>query len=110
MKYYSDKTMKVYNTVDELTKAEFQLKEEENRQKILKEREEAKKKELAEARKTRAAEVETAFKTMVDAQKAYKKALQAFIDDYGSYHYTTTTADNIPSLFDIFNPVFKTLF
>lgn len=110
MKYYSEKTNKVYNTVDELTKAEFQLKEEENRQKILKEREEAKKKELAEARKTRAAEVETAFKTMVDAQKAYKKVLQDFIDDYGSYHYTTTTADNIPSLFDIFNPVFKTLF
>ena len=108
MRYYSDKTINLYSTVEELEKAEFALKEEENRKKILKEREEAKKKELTEQRKVRAAEVEEARKAMVAAQKKYKDTLEAFVHDYGSYHFTSTKFDDVPLLFDIFNPLFKT--
>ena len=39
MKYYSDKTREFYNTAEECQQAEFKAKEEENRAKILKERE-----------------------------------------------------------------------
>ena len=108
MRYYSDKTKNLYSTVEELEKAEFALKEEENRKKILKEREEAKKKELTEQRKSRAAEVEEARKDMVAAQKKYKDTLESFVHDYGSYHFTSTKFDDVPMLFDIFNPLFKT--
>ena len=38
IKYYSDKTHQYYNSVDEANRAEFEAKEEENRQKILAER------------------------------------------------------------------------
>lgn len=107
MKYFSDKTQKLYSTVEELEKAEFALKEEENRKKILKEREEAKKKELAEQRKTRAAEVEEARKAMLAAQKAYREKLEAFCGDYGTYH-TSLKISDVPTLFDAISPLFTT--
>ena len=102
MKYYSEKTKKLYDTVELLNQAEFELKEAENREKIRKEREARRKSELADQRKARAAEVEEARKTMVAAQKAYREKLEAFIKDYNSYHYTSTSIDDIPTLFDLF--------
>ena len=45
---------------------------------------------------------------MVAAQKKYKESLEAFVNDYGSYHFTSTKFDDVPMLFDIFNPLFKT--
>lgn len=111
MKYYSEKLGKVYNTEKECLEAEFKAKEEENRQKVLKEREEAlakekKEKEMAE-RKAAAAEVDEARKAMVAAQKAYKEKLDAFIKRYHNYHFTTTNIDDIPTLFDNFFNIFN---
>lgn len=100
MKYYSDKTRKFYDTAEACQQAEVAAKEAENREKILKEREEAHKKELVEQRKARATEVDNARKAMNEAQKKYKEVLEAFIRDYGSFHYTTTSFDDIPTLFD----------
>lgn len=107
IKIFSDKTQKFYNSVEEANKAEFELKEAENREKILAERKAAeakaqKEKEAAE-RKMMAAEVDEAYKAMTAAQNAYKTKLEAFVKKYGSYHTSLTTKD-IPSLFDIFNP------
>lgn len=110
IKIYSDKTQKFYNSIDEANQAEFEAKEEENRQKILAERKAAElkeKKEKATAeRKAMAAEVEEARKTMVAAQKAYKEKLSAFVDKYHTYHYSTTDVNEIPSLFDLFDKFF----
>ena len=39
IKVYSDRTNKFYNSVEEANRAEFELKEKENREKIQKERE-----------------------------------------------------------------------
>ena len=108
IKIYSDKTQKFYNSVEEANRAEFEAKEAENCEKILAERKAAevkaqKEKEAAE-RKAMAAEVETARKNMVNAQKAYKEAIEAFTKKYGSYHYTSHSVDDIPTLFDILNP------
>ena len=110
MKYYGEKTNKLYDTADECQKAEFEAKEEENRQKILAERKAAelkeKKEKAAAERKALAAEVEEARKTMVAAQKAYKEKLSAFVDKYHTYHYSTTDVNEIPSLFDLFDKFF----
>ena len=94
MLYYSEVTKKAYKTAEECQQAEFKVKEAENLEKIKKER-------LANERKARAAEVENARQALNEAQKNYHKVLEAFIKDYGSYHYTETSVDNIPTLFDM---------
>lgn len=107
MKIYSEKLNKLYNTVEECQKAELEAKEAENREKILKERAEAeakakKEKEAAE-RKAAAAELEEARKAMNTAQKHYAELLNAFVKKYKSYHYSTTSLADIPTLFDTFD-------
>ena len=102
IKFYSEKTGKYYNTLEEANKAEFEAKEAENRQKILAERKAAEEKE----RKTMAADIEEKRKAMVAAQKAYSNAIDQFTKRWGSYHYSSNSADDIPMLFKIFNPFF----
>lgn len=110
IKFYSEKTGKYYNTLEEANKAEFEAKEAENRQKILAERKAAEEKERkekeAEERKTMAADIEEKRKAMVAAQKAYSNAIDQFTKRWGSYHYSSNSADDIPMLFKIFNPFF----
>lgn len=111
IKVYSDRTNKFYNTVEEANRAEFELKEKENLEKIKKEREvalakEKKEKALAE-RKEAAGKVDNARKAYLEAQKQYRKVLEEFCGKYGTYHYSTTSADDIPSLFDWFGNLFK---
>ena len=111
VKIYSDKTNKFYNSIEDANKAEFELKEKENLAKIQKERElalakEKKEKELAE-RKALAAEVDAARKELGKAQTAYKEKLEAFCKKYGTYHYTIENADEVPSLFNLFNNFFN---
>lgn len=110
IKFYSDKTNKYYPTIEDANKAEFELKEQENRERIRKEREAREKKEkeekFAAERKTKAAEVEEARKAMIAAQAKYREVLDAFIQKYGHFHLSLTGEDAkqaIPSLFDFFN-------
>lgn len=111
IKVYSDKTNKFYNTVEEANRAEFELKEKENLEKIRKEREEAlakEKKEKAVAeRKALAAEVDKARKAYLEAQKAYREQLEGFCKKYGTYHYTVENGEEIPSLFDFFGNLLR---
>lgn len=111
VKIYSDKTNKFYNSVEEANRAEFELKEKENLEKIKKEREEAeakaKKEKAAAERKAAAEKVEAARKAYQEAQKAYRKELEGFCEKYGTYHYSTDNAEEIPSLFDWFDKLFK---
>lgn len=111
MKYYSEKLNKVFDTERECMEAEFKVKEQENLVRIQKEkalREEKEKKEaLAAERKVMADKVETARKAYLDAQKAYRNELEAFCKKYGTYHYTVTDADEVPSLFDVFKYAFN---
>jgi hypothetical protein len=106
IKIYSDRTNQFYNSVDEANRAEFELKEKENLAKIEKERKERElkeKKEKATAERKAAAEVvENARKAYLEAQKAYREALENFCGKYGTYHYTVENGEEIPSLFDWF--------
>ena len=111
MKYYSEKLNKFYDTADACQHAEFEAKEKENLEKIKKERElalakEKKEKALAE-RKAAAETVESARKAFNEARKGYYDELNKFCQKYGTYHYTTDGKDEIPSLFDLFDNLFK---
>ena len=111
IKIYSDRTNKFYNSVEEANRAEFELKEKENIERIKKERELAlakqqKEQEITE-RKAAAEKVEAARKTFNEARKAYHAELEGFCKKYGSYHYTTDGKDDVPSLFDLFDNLFK---
>lgn len=77
MKFYSEVTDKIYNTEDELKKAESLVSEKKRRDANLK----------AE-RETAAKKVEDAFKAAAAAEKAARKELQQFTDKYGSFHKT----------------------
>ena len=111
MKYYGERTKKLYDTAEACERAEFEAKEAENREKIRKERElalakEKKEKEVAE-RKEAAAKVEAARKVMVEAQKGYRDELEAFCKKYGTYHYSTSSVEDIPTLFSSFLNLFS---
>lgn len=110
MKFYSEKLNKVFDTADACQRAEFEAKEKENleriqKEKALREAKERKEKEAAE-RKVMADKVETARKAYLEAQKAYRTELEAFCQKYGTYHYTVSDADEVPSLFDAFKYAF----
>lgn len=111
MKYYSEKLNKFYDTPDACERAEFEAKEKENLEKIKKEREVALAKQQKEAalaeRKAAAEKVESARKAYLEAQKKYRAELEGFCKKYGTYHYSTNSADEIPSLFDWFGNFFK---
>lgn len=111
IKVYSDKTKQFYNTVDEANRAEFELKEKENLEKIKKERAEAeakakKEKENAE-RKAAAEKVEAARKAYLEAQKNYRNEIESFCKTYKTYHYSTSNADEIPTLYNLFDSLFN---
>lgn len=91
MKYYSDKTKKLYDSVELLTEAEMAY-------------DEAHAAELkkAEEKKQRAEEIKAARQAIITAQNAYNELVNKFIKDYGSYHETYRDGDMI-SLKDIFN-------
>ena len=111
IKVYSDKTKQFYNTVEEANRAEFELKEQENLANIEKERKERELKEQKEKkaaeRKEAAERVETARKAFNEARKAYHAELEGFCKKYGTYHYTTDGKEEVPSLFDLFDNLFK---
>ena len=111
IKIYSDKTNKFYDSVEDANKAEFELKEKENLEKIKRERElaeaKARKEKAVAERKAAAEEVDAARKAYLEAQKVYREKLEGFCKKYGTYHYTVENGDEIPSLFDVFGNLFK---
>lgn len=111
MKYYSEKTNKLYNSETELQAAE---KEEDTRlAKIEADRkaEKEKQEKLVAERKVRAKEVNDAFEAYVKGSKElYDKYIELrnkFVEDYHEYHMTYTNKNMPKSLFDIFDEFFN---
>ena len=77
MKYYSDKTKQLYESVEQLQKAEVAYDKEQEAA-LAKQRD----------RKNRAEEIKKAREVLRDAQKNYQDLLNKFVKDYGSYHET----------------------
>ena len=101
MKYYSETLNKLYDTEQDLIKAEQKVKEEEYK-KLEKE------KAMKAARATRAKEVEKALKDANDAQAKAIKLLKNFTKDYGYFHMSYSSSEEEPeenkvNFFDLLN-------
>ncbi len=94
MKYFSDVTNKVYETVEQLNEAENKVIAERKQKELV-----AKKKK--EEREVRAKEVDAAIKAAVAAQKEATTKLNAFCKDYGVFH---TSVENANALLGNVNP------
>lgn len=77
MRFYSDALRKVYDTQEELEKAEAELS---NKKK---------------AREARAKEVEEAMDEARKANEHAREVLSQFCKDYGAYHKTITKASDL---------------
>lgn len=91
MKYYSEITKKMYDSVRELEKAEKEVNDKNN------------------ARREDAMKVERAEKALVEARENYSKALNEFCAKHGPYHKTVDreeaarTWSNLSNLIDLLN-------
>ena len=75
MKYYSEITKNMYDSVDELKNAEEALASK------------------TTERKKDAAEVEKAYNALLDARKNYNEILTKFCEKHGAYHRTIRSTD-----------------
>lgn len=96
MKYYSEVTKHLYDTQKELDQAEAKVAE-------TKAAEERKSKERA----TRAKEVQEAYKAILEAQKKYTELRNAFVKDYGSYHMTYSTTEQVKDIDSLMDALFN---
>lgn len=101
MKYYSDVTRKLYETAEELNKAETAVVKAEQERKAALEKKQAEQAKLKEQRAARAQEVTEAIRVRDEAQKKVNELVNKFVKDYGSYHYTWSS--------DFIDDVFKTV-
>ena len=102
MKYYSEVLNRVFDSEKELVAEEQKVKNAEIEKQILE-------KKKAEERKNRASEVEKARIAANEAATNYRKLLEDFCKDYGSYHYTIkNSSDNKNLVEDEFNRVINT--
>lgn len=93
MKYYSEVLNKVFDTEDALIEAENVVAEEAK-----------KKEELRAKREERAKEVEAAFAKVEEDRAAATELLEAFCEDYGTFHTSLKNASLLKNpLADLFN-------
>lgn len=90
MKYYSEKTKKLYETEDILhdEEAKYDLEHEKERA-------------LKAQRAERAKEIEEAYEKAANAKREADELVNKFIRDFGSYHYTRKDIVPVHSLFDM---------
>lgn len=91
MRFYSDVCHKLFDSQEELQKAEKAL--------VQKNDDEAKKK--AE-RKADADKVQAAYDKVIEDCKEYNKLVNEFVKKYGSYHKTINTPIKFSDVFDSF--------
>ena len=91
MKYYSEITQHVYDTIKELREAETAKQERDAKLQAEKEAKSAERKRRAQEVHDAEDAVDKAMKAYRDAAKHRDELLRAFLKDYGSYHYTITT-------------------
>ena len=102
MKYYSEILNKVFNTEKECIKAEHEHKKACAEKARIEEEKKLAEKKKQEERAADAKELEVLRSNMIKSQSAYRKGVEAFIKKHGSYHYTTSSFDEVPHLFNLF--------
>jgi len=88
MKYYSEELKKTFDTEEECVTAEkvYLQKLEDAKNKQLK---------LKEEKTARAKEVQDAYTAWIEAEKTYKSLRNDFIKDYGYFHATYSTSEDL---------------
>ena len=99
MKYYSEILNKVFNTEKECIKAEHEHEKACAEKARIEEEKKLAEKKKQEERARDAKKVETLREEMVKSQTNYRKAVQAFVEKHGSYHFSTKSEEQIPYLF-----------
>lgn len=93
MKYYSEELQQTFDTEDECLEAEkkyfegIKMLEESDRR-------------IKEEKAARAKEVQEAYEAWIEAEKTYKSLRNDFIRDYGYFHATYSTSEDLND-FDI---------
>ena len=110
MKYYSEDLKKVFDSVDELEKAEKEasIKKEEEAKALSLKKEEAK--AVEDAYRNLVDTKKKAFKEIDEAEQVYINKRNEFVKKYGSFHMTYTDKDAQPlsRLEDIFTNKYGT--
>jgi len=88
MKYYSEELQKTFDTEEECVAAE-----KEYLAKLEKEKQENMR--LKEEKTSRAKAVQAAYEKYVEAEKEYKSLRNDFIKDYGYFHATYSTSEDL---------------
>ena len=96
MKYFSEKLNKVFESEKECEEAE-------NKFELAKQEKEEKEKRLTQERKERAHEIEEQYKKIMDDRKEYRRLVDDFIRDYGSFHCTFKSSEPVFSDMDFFD-------
>lgn len=96
MKYFSEKLNKVFESEKECVEAE-------NKFELAKQEKEEKEKRLTQERKERAREIEEQYKKIMDDRKEYRRLVDDFIRDYGSFHCTFKSSEPVFSDMDFFD-------
>lgn len=96
MKYFSEKLNKVFESEQECVEAE-------NKFELAKQEKEEKEKQLTQERKERAHEIEEQYKKIMDDRKEYRRLVDDFIRDYGSFHCTFKSSEPVFSDMDFFD-------
>lgn len=99
MKYYSEKTKKLYDTEKEILNAEKSFDEEELKKRATLEAEKARLAKIKENRAERAKEIDELLKQRKNIDDEIDKKIKAFIRDYGSYHRSFTLSDVVDDSF-----------
>lgn len=100
MKFYSEKLDKLFDDAKSLAKAEDEYD-------VRIAAEKAHAEQLATTRKERAKAIEEQYKKVVEARNEYKKLVDDFTKDYGSFHMSVKS-NNLADmdLFDLFKYAF----
>ena len=93
MKFYSEKTKKLYDTEKEAAAAEKEFDAAQERKLAAQKAEEERVAELKAKRAERAKERDALIKQRGDLEKQIDEKLRAFTKDYGTYHRTVTNSD-----------------
>jgi hypothetical protein len=99
MKFYSEILNKVFDTEKACLEAEAECKRAEEAKLREEEQKKLTEKKKQEERARDAKKVETLREEMVKAQTNYRKAVEAFVEKHGSYHFSTNSSEKIPYLF-----------
>ena len=100
MKFYSEILNKVFDTEKACLDAELTHKQALEAKAREEEQKKIAEKKKQEERADDAKFIEELRQEMVEAQKKYREAIDAFVKQHGSYHFTTNSVEKIPYLFE----------